>query len=50
MAKWFAVVTLGERQQWQQGGFETRAAALKAASVYASKHKKKATGFRAEKE
>ena len=45
--KWIAVVTLGPRQQWQEVGFESRAAALKAAEVYASKHRKKATGFRA---
>lgn len=49
MPKWIAVVTLGAKEQWQESGFDTREAAEKAAKVYASKHRKKATGFRAEK-
>lgn len=47
-----AIVTLGDSGSWQQNGFLTKEAALKAAKAEAGKRKnlKKTTGFRAEPE
>lgn len=49
---WRAVVTFGATGSWQQNGFETKEAALKAAEGVAKlrKNLKKTTGYRAERE